>query len=59
MITLTNSSMNGWFFESMKNGVGTGKCLECGATIEVTSFNQANNLKPHDCDKTETQPTTK
>ncbi|AUR82280.1 hypothetical protein NVP1022O_68 [Vibrio phage 1.022.O._10N.286.45.A10] len=58
MITIDDSSYNGWFFESMVDGVGTGKCEKCGEEISVTR-STCLNLKPHDCDKNETQPTTK
>lgn len=30
MITLKNSSVNGWYFESFENGEGEGKCVKCG-----------------------------
>ena len=59
MITIEDSWYNGWFFESMVDGVGVGKCEKCGEEIHVTR-NTCLNLKPHECDNdNETQPTTK
>lgn len=50
MFDIEDSSMNGWFFKSLKEGKGIGTCVNgCGETIEIKDNNQANNLKPCDC----------
>lgn len=51
MITLTDSTYNGFFFKSMKNGVGKGVCEKCGYNIDVKSFNELDNLIKHTCKK--------
>lgn len=51
MFDLEESTLNGWYFEKMVNGKGVGTCPECGHKIDVQTFNQLNNLKPHNCKK--------
>lgn len=51
MITLTDSTYNGFFFKSMENGVGKGVCEKCGYNIDVKSFNELDNLIKHTCKK--------
>lgn len=47
MITLDNCSLNGWFFKSMVDGVGVGKCEKCGFERE---FKNELNPEEHKCD---------
>lgn len=48
MITVKNAKVNGWHFESMKNGSGIGVCVKCGY---VKEFKNEFNPKEHDCNE--------
>ena len=55
MITMKDSSFNGWYCKDVRNGYGEVKCEKCGFKMNLHGGMSSLNLKEHDCTKVKTK----
>lgn len=49
MITMKDSSFNGWYCKDVRNGLGEVICEKCGFKMNLPGGMESLNLKEHDC----------
>ncbi|CAH9014044.1 hypothetical protein VP193E371_P0162 [Vibrio phage 193E37-1] len=54
MITMKDSSFNGWYCKDVKNGLGEVVCKKCGFKMQLLGGMTSLNIKEHDCNADET-----